>query len=373
MSFNPLSIIVTLLVLTLIVAVHEFGHFITAKFFKMDVKEFAIGMGKVIWKKHYKGTNYAIRLLPIGGFVELEGETSTSNPNSFRNRPYYQKVIVLSAGVIMNMVLAFILLAGYLSANSYRFPITKLVDYQFTNVESQEVYTPITVVNVAEDSPVKDSFASGDVIVELNGYAFKNYDDFFKKLEEVQGKEASFTLIDLNTFLTREVQLVVPFKSENGAILHINLDTPDQEAYFIKYKPSIVSGAAMTYDIFVYQIRALGGIFSNAFKSGNYTEVSQSVGGIVQVAGTVNTLVVLSDYSFLVALIAFISISLAFFNILPIPALDGGHILIITIERITGRRLSDKAIGIITTAGFALLILLAILVTFKDIVQIIQG
>jgi len=140
----------------------------------------------------------------------------------------------------------------------------------------------------------------------------------------------------------------------------------------LKYKANILSGAAMTYDIFFYQIKALGDIFSNAFSSGNYQQVSNSVGGIVQVAGTVNSVVALNEYSFLVALTAFISISLAFFNILPIPALDGGHILIITIEKLTRRKLSDKVVNAVTTAGFALMILLFIVVTFKDVLQLFK-
>ena len=372
MNFNPVSIVVTLVVLTIIVAVHEFGHFAAAKLFKMDVREFSIGFGKVLFQKFYKGTNYAYRLFPLGGFVELEGELDSISPNSFRNRPYHQKVIVLSAGVIMNLVLAFVLLAGYLSATGYKFPIPKLTDYNFSNVETQNVYAPVTITSIDEQSPVKGIFKVGDTIVQVDGKNFASYTEFFKILEESQGKQVSVTLLDIETFSTIDINLTVPQKSENGGILQVNLYPSDQPTYFLKYKANILSGAAMTYDIFFYQIKALGDIFSNAFSSGNYQQVSNSVGGIVQVAGTVNSVVALNEYSFLVALTAFISISLAFFNILPIPALDGGHILIITIEKLTRRKLSDKVVNAVTTAGFALMILLFIVVTFKDVLQLFK-
>jgi len=187
----------------------------------------------------------------------------------------------------------------------------------------------------------------------------------------LQGKEATFTLINLDTYETSNIDFTVPIKSDNGGILQVTLYPSNQPTYFSKYKSDILSGVSMTYDIFVYQIKALGNIFSNAFSIGNYQEVSNSVGGIVQVAGTVNSAVALNEYTFLVALTAFISISLAFFNILPIPALDGGHILIITIEKLTKRKLSDRVINFITTAGFGFMIILFVLVTFKDVLQLV--
>ncbi len=371
MSFNPITIIITLLILTFIVAIHEFGHFAAAKIFKMDVKEFSIGFGKIIFQKFYRGTNYSIRLIPLGGFVELEGEHSSENPNSFRNHPYHEKLVVMVAGVFMNLVLAVVLLSGYLAATGYKFPITKLTNYDFSSVDSQAVYSPITIVDVAEASPVKGLLSAGDIIVKANGIAFAKYEEFFSILENNQGKSIPITLVNIDTFETQEIRVEVPFKAENGSILQVSLNSSDQPAYFLKYKPTVISGFAMTYDIFVYQIKALGGIFRNAFSSGNYNEVAKSVGGIVQVAGTVNSIVNISDYSFLVALTAFISISLAFFNILPIPALDGGQVLIITIEKFIKRKLSDKTVGIITTIGFSLLILLAVIVTFKDVIQLV--
>jgi len=372
MTFNPITIIITLVVLTIIVAIHELGHFGAAKFFKMEVREFSIGFGKILFRKFYKGTNYSIRLIPLGGFVELEGELNSVNSNSFRNRPYYQKVIVLSAGVFMNIVLAFVLLSGYLASTDYKFPINKLTDFQFTNVESQEVYSPVTITSIKDESPVKGILNVGDIVVQINDQSFKDYNEFFATLEANQGEEIALKLVNIDTFETKDINLIVPFKNQDGGILQVTLFPSNQLTYFLKYKPTIISGAAMTYDIFFYQIKALGGIFKNAFSSGNYTQVSQSVGGIVQVAGTINDVVALNQYSFLVALTAFISISLAFFNILPIPALDGGHIMIITIEQLIRRKLSDKWVNIITTAGFVLMGLLFVVVTFKDILQLFQ-
>ena len=92
-----LTIIFFIVIISAVVSIHEFGHFITAKFFKMTVNEFAVGFGKTLISKNYKGTKYAIRMIPFGGFVELQGENDTKDPNSFRNRPFYQKFVVLVA------------------------------------------------------------------------------------------------------------------------------------------------------------------------------------------------------------------------------------------------------------------------------------
>ena len=113
------NIIITLVaffvLISLLVFVHELGHFLAAKFFKVYVREFAIGFGKTVWSKQWRGTKYAVRLVPLGGFVELEGEVSTTdNPNAFRNKRAYQKIIILMAGVFMNIAFASILFAIFL-------------------------------------------------------------------------------------------------------------------------------------------------------------------------------------------------------------------------------------------------------------------
>ncbi len=365
-----MNIVITLLILTIIVFVHELGHFLTAKYFKMTVREFSIGFGKVLFKKHYKGTDYKIRLLPIGGFVDLEGETESTSKNSFRNRPYFQKFIVLIAGVVMNLILAVILLAIFLSVNGYKFAIANITDYEFNNTEYVYTYAPATIVAINEDSRVKDYIKERESIVEINNVSFNDVDEFITILQTRQGLETEFKFIDIETFDVYTKTFVVPIKNEEGSILSAELSGGLGDVYFIKYNSNVTSGVSMSYDVFVYQIKALGTVINNAINSGDYTEVSKNVGGVVLVADTVNTVLSINDLSFLVAFTAFISLSLAFFNILPIPALDGGHILIMTLEKISRRKFSDRLVNYITLGGFILLMGFGLLVTFKDLIQI---
>lgn len=365
-----MNIILTLLILTIIVFVHELGHFLTAKFFKMTVNEFSIGFGKVLFKKHYKGTDYKIRLLPIGGFVDLEGEKDTTSKNSFRNRPYHQKFVVLIAGVVMNVILAIVLLAIFLSANGYKFAIANITPYEFNNTESVYNYSPATIVSISEDSKVVDYLEKGENIVEIDNQKFEDVNEFIDILKTREGLETEFKFIDIETFDTYTKTFDVPLKNSNGSILNAELSGGLGSVYFIKYNSNVTSGVSMSYDVFVYQIKALGSIVGNAFSSGDYTEVSKNVGGVVLVADTVNTVLSINDLSFLVAFTAFISLSLAFFNILPIPALDGGHILIMTLEKIFRRKFPDRVVNYITLVGFVILMGFGILVTFKDLIQI---
>ena len=146
------TILSTLLLLTILVFIHELGHFLAAKLFKANVKEFAIGFGKRIVSKKYKGTIYSIRILPLGGFVDLEGEVDSNTTNSFRNKRAYQKIIILAAGVFMNVIFAFFALGLFLSSNSYKFTIPSLTNYSFSNTSNQlelYLYYPHTSAYVA--------------------------------------------------------------------------------------------------------------------------------------------------------------------------------------------------------------------------------
>lgn len=354
-------------IIAVLVFVHELGHFLAAKFFKMEVLEFAIGFGKVLYRKHYKGTDYCIRLIPLGGFVQLEGETSSEGKNSFRNHPYYQKVIVLSAGVVMNFLFAVLILLAYLPSVKHQYALVNMAEYSFSNTE--KVQKLPAVIEVSENSLVKEYFKENEIVSAINGVEFNNYKEFFAELEKNQNKEIEVTFLKLEDGSRYSRRFLGPTKNEDGSILRVTFSA--DIIYLIKYKQDLLSGPAMAYDVFIYQIKVLGGMVSDAFSTGNYAPLGQSVTSIVAAGDIVNDRLKANDLSAIVNLTALISVSLAFFNILPIPALDGGHILIITIEKITRRRLSDKWLNAITTTGYVLVMGLGIVVILKDVIQLL--
>ncbi len=365
-----ITIIALLLLISVLVFVHELGHFLAAKFQGIPVKEFAIGFGKKIFSFKRGDTVYALRLIPLGGFVELEGEST----GEFRNRPAYQKLIVMLAGVFMNIVFAIVAFGLYLPKLDYNFTLPAIVDFTFTGTEKQVKAFPLTALEILDSSAAKGDLEVGESIIGINGERFSSFAQFKEMLNEYKGTDQEFEFLDLETLDTysKPVTIGNP-ENEDQGILGVSFDGQFSEigqmGYFVKYNPSFLSGFSVTYDIAKFEVKAIGNLLSNSFRTGDFTEVGENVGGLPAISSQVNQVVELGDLSFLIPLAAIISISLAIFNILPLPALDGGQALIVVFETITRRKLSDELIGKINLAGFIFLIGLAILINVKDLFQ----
>lgn len=369
-----LTIIIFALIITLLVFIHELGHFLAAKFSGVEVHEFAIGFGPTLFLREYKGTVYKINALPLGGYVQLEGENDNSIPNSFRNKGLKVKAIVLMAGIFMNLVLAIILLGIYLGNNSYRFAIPKIVDYQFSNVQSQRELFPLFITFVDQEGPSKDYLKEGEILVGANGINFKSTQEFLQILKDNQNSIIPFEFIDFATFNTSIRDIPIGTADENGAILKAGLSPYDTQTgrptYFLKYNEIITAGFSMTVDAFFYQFRALGALVGDAVTTGDYQEISNSVGGLPAIGNQVGQLVEFRAFDVLIPLTALFSVNLAMFNILPFPALDGGQLLFAFIERVRRKKFSDEFLNKVNFAGFAFLMGLGLLVTLKDIIQL---
>ncbi len=369
-----LTILIFALIITILVSIHEFGHFAAAKLSGVAVQEFAIGFGPTIFKKHFRGTDYKFNIFPLGGYVQLEGETDASNPHAFRNTKLRIKAFVLMAGIVMNLILAIFLLQIYLGNNGYRFAIPKLVDYQFTNTQFQQSFYPLIVSFVDPEGPSVGKFQENEAIIAANGIEFSSMNEFLQILKDNQNKEIEFQFIDFQSFEISKRNVTLGSADENGSILKVGLVPYDSQSgkktYFLKYNEGLGAGSSMTYDAFIYQFKALGGIFSNAFSTGNYQEVSNSVGGLPAIGNQVGQLVEFQAYDVLIPLTALFSVNLAMFNILPFPALDGGQLLFAVIEKLRRKKFSDQFLNRINFAGFVLLMSLGLLVTLKDIIQL---
>lgn len=345
-----LTLLVFILMLGIIVFVHELGHFLWAKKFGVFIYEFSIGMGPVIYTKKGKdGINYNIRAFPIGGFVSMAGEVyedddAVDKSKCLCNKPVWQRIIVMAAGVTNNFILAIvtIFLMGVIwSSNS----LTPKIDA------------------VVEGYPMAEAgIVKGDVIVSINNHKV-NYWDEAQILLYYKNESGTYDFRIKHTDDTVEDYKITPTKetNEDGTerpVFGMSISLEETHGLWNKIKypfekfASIVSSMLLT----------LAGLFTgkisiNAMSGpvGIYNVVGESVSyGLMNV----------------VYLLAYLSINVGVINILPFPAFDGGRIFFLLIEKIKGSPVNQKFENTCHTIGFALLMLLIIYITIHDIINL---
>ena len=345
-----MTIIYFVLILGLIVLVHEFGHFIFAKLAGVYVYEFSIGMGpKIFGKKDKKGeTEYCIRAIPIGGFVSLAGEEVDDDKKIGKNRKLYnknfiQRFMIMIAGAMNNFILCFILL--FLGALIYG------------SVSQKPV-----VSSVSEEYPAYQvGIREGDTITKINGE-----------------KVASWSEVQLLIQTAEDSELIVEFKTKDNVKKTVKI-TPvltKNEDGSESYKLGVGMGGKVEKGFMAslkYAVNTLGSLFKLMF-----TTLKQLFTGHVAVkelSGPVGIYTVVGEQAkngleSILYLIAFLSMNVGVINLLPFPAFDGGRVLFLIIEKITGKAIPTKVENIINNIGFLLLMLLMIYVTFNDILRL---
>jgi len=384
------TLIVFIVILGLLVFVHEFGHFIAARLTGMKVYEFAIGYPprmfgvykdpktkKYVWvwrrgknsakpvddvpdlRQEFPATLYSLHLLPLGGFCNIKGENGESikDKDSFGHQKPWKRFVVLMAGVTMNFLLAAILFSvGFIVGLPA--DISNLNDDKIIVVDQPQVIVQM----VEKESPAeKGGIKFGDKIVSLYGTEINSSKEL---IDIIQTYEEG--IIDLKVDRSGQIVSleVVPDIKEDGkkqiGIMMADAAIVRYPWYIAIYKGFVASGIALI-NIFV----AFGILIGNlVVGKGLAFEVSGPV-GIAVVLGQSARL----GISYLINATAMISLSLAAINILPIPALDGGRILFLGIEKIIRKPVPVKYEQIAHTIGFALLMLLIIMVTGKDILS----
>lgn len=329
-------IIFALLAFSLLIVIHELGHFIMAKANGIKVNEFAIGMGPQLFKIQGKETVYSLRLLPIGGYVQMHGEEEAiDDERSFSAKSPLRRISVIVAGVIMNMLLALII---------------------FTVFFNKFGFSTNTINTVVPESPAQVAgLQEGDKFLEVNGAKVRTPDD--AKVEIILSKgEALDFKIDRNG--EEKNFTIAPKADENGEYL-IGI------AYEKNTNPSILDSAKAA----VNQSMSL---INQTFK-GLKMIITGKANFKTDVGGPV-TIIKMSAESAkngfwnLMYFTAFISVNLAVFNLLPFPALDGGWTIILLIELITGKKVPQKFVETINTVGLMILFGFMIIVTIKDII-----
>ncbi len=358
-----MSIILFLIILLVLVFVHEFGHFITAKWAGMRVDEFAFGFPPKIFSKKIGETEYSLNALPLGGYVSIYGEDddgTKTNPRAFGNRPWYAQVIVLFAGVFMNMLLAYFVFVFIF----YGKLDVAVDDVDFLNRPKTDERTVIT--DVDQKSPAyMAGLKPGDQIIEvksLNKIAnLKKAADVVSFIHSHIDNPVTITYKN-NSGVTEDATLAGVYGIiENQKALGISVERVGVvQTTFIE---SIRLGFIRTVDITKQTLVGLKDLIVHLFEGKKVIDTLSGPVGIARMVGQASAF----GLSALLSFIATLSINLAIFNLLPIPALDGGRIVMVLFETIFRRKINTKIFSWINIASFALLILLMIVVTIKDV------
>ncbi|MDU7501198.1 MAG: RIP metalloprotease RseP, partial [Finegoldia magna] len=327
----------SIIIFLLVILIHEFGHFIVAKMNGVSVLEFSVGMGPKLFQKESNGTLYSLRLLPVGGYCQLEGEDEENDsPNSLNNQSPFVRLKVILAGAIMNFILAFILLILLMSVS--------------------RVSTEIS--GVLEDSPAYSSgIQTGDKIVSING---KNIDDGEELLKNIKESQGDLDIGVIRDSRSKNIK-VTPRLENNVRKIGVNF----QEEYNIKnfsiikgFKKGVITFLNLTGMLYKF----LGMLITGQLGLGG---VSGPVGVVKEIGNAAKT-----GVANLIFLLAYININLGVFNLLPIPALDGGRAIFILIEMIFGKKISQEKEGYIHMVGLILLLALIAVVTIKDVIKL---
>jgi len=357
------TIIIFLLVLGLIIFVHELGHFVLAKRAGIKVEEFGFGFPPRIFGIKKGETIYSLNLLPLGGFVKIFGEDGKKEGDNNNDRAFYNKSVgtrakILVAGVTMN-----ILLAVFLLGIGHWIGLPAII-------EGDEIVegSRVQIVEVSLDSPADEAeIKMGDTIRELQISNYKlqinTVEDIQKFINNHKGDKVIVVLERGNQILEKEVVLRVDHPENQGS-LGVALARTAIVSY--PWYQSIYKGIVDVINLTGLIVVAFATIIWQLITTGKMIVDVAGPVGIFNLTGQAAQL----GFIYLLQFTAILNINLAIINILPFPALDGGRLLFLAIEKIKGSPISQKIEGIAHTVGFAILIVLMLAVTWRDIIRI---
>ncbi len=378
--------IVTILIFLVMISLHEFGHFITAKLLGIKVLEYAIGFGPVLAKSKNTETQYSLRIIPFGGYCKFEGEDEESNdPRAFCNQKVWKRIIVVVAGGVANIILGFMLFLAIIPGSG--------------DIVTNYIATPV------EGSYAADAgLMQGDKIIEINGKNVSTYSDISLYTKEFTTDSDCKIVVKRDdgkhelTFKPSISKVVYNYTENdiriyeyvNGAqisesVTEYSEDVPKDESLvgksrtidrliigFTPYREEVtflnIWGEAWNQTKFVVKL-----VYHSLWDLVTGEAGMDSVSGPVGVVTVVNDAVNSGSRSWLYVLnlTALLTINLGVFNLLPIPALDGGRLFFMLVELITRKRIPAEKEGLVHAIGFALFIALAVFISFNDIMRLL--
>ncbi len=327
------TVLISLIVFGLVVLVHEFGHFAVAKLSGITVHEFSIGMGPKIFGKKSGDTSYSLRAIPLGGYVKMEGEDEESeSEGSFSSKSIPKRMAVILAGAFMNFVLAFVVFVIYFMI----------------------IRTPInTIGEVIDGSPAQNAgIVQNDIITEIDGKKIDDWQGVTKAVSESSNKEIVIKVERNGVEKTIQTE---PEIKEGRKIIGIVPAT----------KLSLIDSVKNSVKLLFEMIKMMFEFIGRAIRGGVSTDEVSGPLGVYHAIGTAAKAGLIQ----IILITGFLSVNLGFFNLLPIPALDGSRFVFLLIEAIRGKKLDPQKEGLVHIIGFTLLIGFTIFITYKDILK----
>lgn len=340
--------VLIILIFTGIVVVHESGHFLTAKLAGIKVEQFSVGFGPILVGRYFGETHYAIRGIPLGGFVKLAGMDGTmdAGARSFNAHPLWQRFGVIVAGPVFNLALTVLIFFGV-----------------FTFVGTSDVQTPVHVSSVDANTPASGAgLQAGDVIRSVDGRQIVQFDDLPKALNASKG--APVTVV-----VDRQGQLLTITAGPR-------LD-PASGNYVLGFHPAFISHKLNPVEAAPLSIQRTGESIVGTFTGLYQLATDKSLGGFFGPRGLEGPVGIVKTTAkaaqggglTLVGIVAFLSLSLGLLNILPFPALDGGRAAFLVLELIRGKPVDPQREQVVHYVGLALLFGLIALVTYNDVLR----
>lgn len=373
-----ITIGVFIVILSLLILIHEIGHFLVAKKNGVMVEEFGLGIPPRVIGKKIGDTVYSINALPFGGFVRLFGEDvedpdydMRTHPKSYLSKSPAQRAAILAAGVSMNLVLAVVcyyvlfIMTGFKSLN-----LPVFFDYQFRFGQVTSVNTVVT--SFSDDSPAeKAGLEVGEAIVSIDGIRVNNIEDIRRVVGGKPDQRVTVLVKNLKSNLKdeyRAVDFVTILNDEGKGILGVYIT----RSATIKYPNKLTAPILHSYNMLAYTAHTFKEFVKISFETGSVEPVTSGVSGPVGIYSVVGSIISYGGIDAalgLIDLVALLSLSLAFINFMPLPALDGGRLLFVIYEGVFKQSVSYKTEATIHKWGMLFFFGLLFLVTIKDIRQ----
>lgn len=340
-----MNILFAILIFGFLIFIHELGHYLFARKFNVEIEEFSIGMGPKIFSRVSKKTGilYSLRLFPIGGYVSMNGEDSESeSENAFGNKPVWQRMIITAAGGVINIIVGIIIMCIFVAC-SPQLGSTVVADFD-------------------EDAlSVQYGLEVNDQIIKVNG---------------TRVYSSTELLYEIMHDGTEPVDLTVIRNGEKVALNDVKFGTEDAEGIVIGSPDFMVYGLEKNFKNVAYQSFGYSGLAIRQVWESLFDLVTGKY-GINELSGPVGTTEVIGEaaeqgFIYVIYLGALISVNLGILNLLPIPALDGGRIVFLIIEGIRRKKLPNDIEAKIHYVGIILLMLLMLIVTCKDVVNLFK-
>ena len=353
-----LTVLLSLLVFGFLIFIHEFGHYITARIFGVTITEFSIGFGPelVSYESKKTGIKYKLAAFPLGGFVAMVGEDEESDdPNAFGKKPAWQRFIITAAGAAVNIiagVLAMIVIVSFINIGNTTYG-APMDDELLHNLGYETVND--------EHRSHEAGLQMGDQIVKVNGKRVRIYD------------ELSYQIM---RYGNESVELTVIRDGEEVVLSDVNFPTTEQQGQVFGIIDFRITGYVEKgfFDTIGLSVRKAALVMRMCWESiidlltGRYTV--EAVSGPVGISAAIGD-AASAGFLSLLNITVLISMNLGFMNLVPFPALDGGRLITILIEMVSGKKIPAKIEGIINTVGITILFALMILILFKDTISLI--